>query len=55
MQTTKASNKWSKAKPEYGQISLLMEIDNSPFITGLRTASAKMLKEMVERESSEVL
>lgn len=50
MQTTSASYKWSKAKPEYSQISLLMEIDNSEFITGLRTASAKMLREMVERD-----
>lgn len=50
MQTTRASYKWSKAKPEYSQISLLMEIDNSEFITGLRTASAKMLREMVERD-----
>ena len=50
MQTTKASYKWSKAKPEYSQISLLMEIDNSEFITGLRTASANMLREMVERD-----
>lgn len=50
MQTTRVSYKWSKAKPEYSQISLLMEIDNSEFITGLRTASAKMLREMVERD-----
>ncbi|WP_407309486.1 TetR/AcrR family transcriptional regulator [Desulfosporosinus sp. SB140] len=50
MQTTKASYKWSKDKPEYSQISLLMEIDNSEFITGLRTASANMLREMVERD-----
>ena len=50
IQTTKASYKWSKAKPEYSEISLLMEIDNSEFITGLRTAAASKLREMVERD-----
>ena len=32
------------------QISLLMEIDNSELITELRTTSANMLREMVERD-----
>ncbi|WP_434509771.1 TetR/AcrR family transcriptional regulator [Desulfitobacterium sp. AusDCA] len=50
MQTTRASYKWSKAKPEYSQISMLMEIDNSEFITRLRTSAAKVLREMVERD-----
>ncbi|MCL4517225.1 MAG: TetR/AcrR family transcriptional regulator [Firmicutes bacterium] len=50
MQTIRASYQWSRAKPEYSQISLLMEIDNSEFIIRLRTASANELRKMVERD-----
>ncbi|HEX3045471.1 MAG TPA: TetR/AcrR family transcriptional regulator, partial [Bacillota bacterium] len=53
IQTTRASFEWGKAKPEYGQynrINMLMELDNSEFITKLRTASAEGVREMVERD-----
>jgi AcrR family transcriptional regulator len=50
IQTVKATFAWSRLKPEYSQISLLMEIDQSEFITKLRTASAQSLKEMIERD-----
>lgn len=50
IQSVRATFEWSKLKPEYSQISLLMEIDNSEFITKLRTASAQGLREMIERD-----
>lgn len=50
LQTVKASYEWSRARPEYSQISMLMEIDNSGFIANLRATSAKELKDVVERD-----
>jgi len=50
IQTVKATFAWSKLKPKYSQISLLMEIDQSEFITKIRTASAQSLKVLVERD-----
>lgn len=50
MQTIKATFKWAKEKPEYIQIGILMEIDNSEFITNLRNETAKKMIEMVERD-----
>jgi hypothetical protein len=50
LQTTRASFEWSKVKPEYSQISMLMEIDTSEFITKLRASSAEGLKRLIERD-----
>ncbi|MEF3302194.1 TetR/AcrR family transcriptional regulator [Paenibacillus sp. GYB003] len=50
IQAVRATFEWSKLKPEYSRISLLMEIDHSEFITRLRTASAQGIKEMIERD-----
>ncbi|HHW41358.1 MAG TPA: TetR/AcrR family transcriptional regulator [Syntrophomonadaceae bacterium] len=50
VQTIRATLEWSRAKPEYSKIGMLMEIDNSEFITGLRTASLKSLRELIERD-----
>lgn len=44
---------WSKTKPEYNQISVLMEMDDSEFIHKLRTISNDSfdrLRDMVERD-----
>ena len=48
--TTKVTLEWSKANPNYSQISMLMEIDNSEFIVNLRADSSKGLREMIERD-----
>lgn len=50
MQATRASFEWSRLNPRYSQISLLMEIDNSEFITKLRAASLESLRKMIERD-----
>jgi AcrR family transcriptional regulator len=45
--------RWIKEKPEYNQIMLLMELDDSEFIRKLRDLSAEgfvMMKDMVERD-----
>ncbi|SET35064.1 transcriptional regulator, TetR family [Natronincola peptidivorans] len=50
IQSTKATFEWSKLKPQYNQISVLMEIDNSEFITKLRDSLLEDLRGMVERD-----
>lgn len=50
IQSVKASYEWARVKPEYSRISMLMEIDNSEFITKLRTDSAQGLIAMIERD-----
>lgn len=50
IQATKASLAWGRSKPEYSQISMLMEIDTSEFITKLRAASFEGLLKMIERD-----
>jgi len=50
IQVTKASFEWGRSKPEYSQISMLMEIDNSELITKLRAASFEGLLRMIERD-----
>jgi len=48
--TTKVTLEWSRANPNYSQISMLMELDNSEFIVKLRVDSSKGLREMIERD-----
>lgn len=48
--TLKASLKWSRAKPEYSRISILMELDDSEFIMKLWTNTVKVLKDLIERD-----
>lgn len=48
MHTTRATFEWSKLKPEYNQISMLMEIDNSEFIAKLRATSFEGLRNLIE-------
>jgi len=50
VQATKASLKWGRSKPEYSQISMLMEIDTSKFITKLRADSFEGLIKRIERD-----
>lgn len=50
IQATKASLKWGRSKPEYSQISMLMEIDTSKFITKLRIDSFEGLIKRIERD-----
>lgn len=50
LQTTKATLEWSRVKPEYTRISLLMEIDDSDFITRIRTNMLGSLKKLIELE-----
>lgn len=50
IQATKASLAWGRSKPEYSQIGILMEIDNSEFITKLRAASFEGLIKMIGRD-----
>jgi AcrR family transcriptional regulator len=50
IQTTKASLEWGRSKPEYSQISMLMEIDTSEFITKLRADSFEGLIKRIERD-----
>jgi AcrR family transcriptional regulator len=50
LETTKASFEWSKLKPKYSRISRLMEIDDSDFITRMRSTSAEGLRQMIERD-----
>jgi AcrR family transcriptional regulator len=50
IQAIRATFEWAKVKPEYIQIAILMEIDNSEFIAKLRNDSAKKMIEMVERD-----
>lgn len=49
----KVALEWAKERPKYNQVGMLMEIDNSDFITKLRAMSTKgfdMLKGMIERD-----
>lgn len=55
LRTTKATFEWSRVRPEYSRISMLMELDNSDFITSLRTAAAEGLRGMVERDKARSL
>ncbi len=50
IQRTKESFKLDKIRPEYNKIGMLMEIDNSEFITKLRMASAEKYIKMIERD-----
>ncbi|TCL63305.1 TetR family transcriptional regulator [Hydrogenispora ethanolica] len=50
MQATRASFEWGRLNPKYSQIGILMEIDNSEFITKLRAASFEGLRKMIERD-----
>lgn len=50
IQRTKESFELGRGKPEYTKIGLLMEIDNSEFITKLREASAEKYIKMIERD-----
>ena len=50
IQATKATFEWSKVNPEYIQIGILMEIDNTEFITKLRAASIEVFKRKLERD-----
>ncbi len=55
IQSTRASYEWSRLRPEYSQIGMLMEIDNSEFITRLRTSSLKVLRDLIERDKERCL
>lgn len=48
--TTRASFAWGQSHPEYIQISMLMEIDPSEFIAGLRTKMAEGLKSLIKQD-----
>lgn len=50
MKAMKNSLQWGKTKPEYARISMMMEIDDSAFITGLRKNMTKGLIELIERD-----
>jgi AcrR family transcriptional regulator len=50
MHTIRATFEWSKLKPEYNQIGMLMEIDNSEFIAKLRAISFEGLRNLIERD-----
>lgn len=50
IQRTKESFYLDKIRPEYTKIGMLMEIDNSEFITKLRIASAEKYIKMIERD-----
>jgi len=50
IQAIKVTLAWSRARPEYSQISMLMEIDDSKFILKIRDDSSKVLREMIERD-----
>lgn len=50
MQTTRAPFEWGRLRPGYIQISMLMEIDNSEFITRLRASTLKVLRDLIERD-----
>jgi AcrR family transcriptional regulator len=50
MQTTRSSYEWGRLRPAYSHISMLMEIDDSAFITGLRTSMLKVLRDLIERD-----
>ncbi|MDF9408000.1 MAG: HTH-type transcriptional regulator SrpR [Pelotomaculum sp. PtaB.Bin013] len=50
IQKSKESLELGRVKPEYTKIGMLMEIDNSEFITKLRVASAEKYMKMIERD-----
>lgn len=50
IQATQASLEWGRSKPEYSQISMLMEIDTSEFITRLRADSFGGLIKKIEHD-----
>lgn len=52
LQTTQLTLEWSKTKPEYTHISMLMELDNSDFIVQQRNDSAKPLRTLIERDKA---
>ena len=52
VQSTQFTLEWSKSKPEYNHISMLMELDNSDFISQLRNDSTKPLRALIERDKA---
>jgi len=50
IQRTKASLEFGRIKPKYSEIGMLMELDNSEFITKLRAVSAEKYLKMIERD-----
>lgn len=50
MQRTKESLALGRIKPEYTKIGMLMEIDNSEFITKIRAASTEKYMKILERD-----
>ncbi len=52
LQSTQFTMEWSKSKPEYSHISMLMELDNNDFITQLRNDSTKPLRALIERDKA---
>ncbi len=52
VQTTKSTYEWSRLRPDYAKIALLMEVDDSELITRLRSESMLGLIEMVERDKT---
>lgn len=50
IQATRATFEWGRLNPQYSQIGMLMEIDNSEFITKLRGVSFEGLRKMIERD-----
>ncbi|MCX7614490.1 MAG: TetR/AcrR family transcriptional regulator [Clostridiales bacterium] len=47
---TKATYEWARKKPEYCKISILIETDNSKFITQLRDSSLEVFKILIKRD-----
>jgi AcrR family transcriptional regulator len=52
VQTTKSTYEWSRLRPDYAKIALLMEVDDSELITRLRSEAMLGLIEMVERDKA---
>ncbi len=50
LQKTKASLEFGKFKAEYTMIGMMMEIDNSEFITQIRAKSIEKYAQMIERD-----
>lgn len=52
LSTVRATFEWSRLNPRYIQIGILMEIDNSEFITKLRAASSTAFGKLVDRDKA---
>ena len=50
IQTIKATFEWSRHNPQYIQIAILMEIDNSEFIAKIRSSLSESFGKLVERD-----